>query len=210
MSVNDGLIRIMVVDDHALIRAGVADLIANQPDLTLVGEAGSGREAVELYRSAKPDVTLMDLQMPDMDGIEATQRIRQDFPSARIVILTTYDGDALARRALKAGAQGYVLKSLFRTDLLAIVRAVHQGQKIVGADVAAQLATHVAGDQLTAREIQVLESIAAGFSNKVVGNRLFINEETVKGHVKRILAKLDARDRTHAVTIAIKRGIIRL
>lgn len=203
-------IRIMVADDHPLIRRGVADLIANQPDLALVAEVENGREAVDAFRATRPDVTLMDLQMPEMDGIEATTLIRAQFPSARIIILTTYDGDMLARRALQAGAQAYVLKSLIRTDLLTIVRSIHQGRKHVGAEVASQLAQHVTGDLLSVREVQVLELIAGGNANKVIGSLLAINEETVKGHVKKILSKLDAHDRTHAVTIGVKRGIIRL
>jgi DNA-binding NarL/FixJ family response regulator len=203
-------IRILAVDDHPLIRRGVIDLIADETDLTLVAEASSGREAIEQFRATRPDVTLMDLQMPDMDGIEATAAIRAEFSHAKIVILTTYDGDVRAHRALSAGAQAYVLKSLVRTDLVEIIRSVHHGRMHVQSDVAAQLANHVAGEMLTVREVQVLELIAAGNSNRRVADQLFLNEETVKGYVKHILGKLEARDRTHAVTIGLRRGIIKL
>jgi DNA-binding NarL/FixJ family response regulator len=200
----------MAVDDHPLILSGVRDLIANHPDLTLVGEATSAREAIARYRELEPDVTLMDLQMPVMDGIEATIAIRAEYPNAKMIVLTTYDGDVRVHRALKAGAQAYVLKTLIRTDLLNIVRAVHQGLKHVQPDVAIQLASHAAGEMLSLREVQVLELIAAGNSNKLIGAQLFINEETVKGYIKRIFSKLQARDRTHAVMIGLRRGIIRM
>jgi DNA-binding NarL/FixJ family response regulator len=203
-------IRILCVDDHPLIRRGVTDLIANESDLCLIAEAASGREAIEKHRVHLPDITLMDLQMPDIDGIDATIAIRSEQPSAKIIMLTTYDGDVRAHRALKAGAQAYVLKSLIRTDLLEIVRAVYRGHKHVATDIAAQMAHHVSDDMLSIREIQVLELIALGNSNRVIGTQLFINEETVKGHVKRILSKLEAKDRTHAVTIGLKRGILRI
>jgi DNA-binding NarL/FixJ family response regulator len=203
-------IRIMAVDDHPLILSGVRDLIANHPDLVLVGEATSAQEAIARYRELRPDVTLMDLQMPVMDGIEATTAIRAEFPNAKMIVLTTYDGDVRVHRALKAGAQAYVLKTLIRTDLLNIVRAVYQGLKHVQPDVAIQLASHAAGEMLSLREVQVLELIAAGNSNKLIGAQLFINEETVKGYIKRIFSKLQARDRTHAVMIGLRRGIIRM
>jgi len=200
----------LAVDDHPLILNGVRDLIANHSDLILVGEATSAPEAVGKFRELRPDVTLMDLQMPVMDGIEATTIIRAEFPNAKVIVLTTYDGDVRVHRALKAGAQAYVLKTLIRTDLLNIVRAVHQGSKHVQPDLAIQLASHAAGEMLSLREVQVLELIAAGNSNKLIGAQLFINEETVKGYVKRIFSKLQARDRTHAVMIGLRRGIIRM
>ena len=203
-------IRILAVDDHPLILNGVRDLIANHQDLVLVGEASTAKDAIEKYRGLRPDVTLMDIQMPIMDGIEATIAIRREFPTAKLIMLTTYDGDVRVHRALKAGAQAYVLKTLIRTELLTIVRAVHQGLKHVQPDLAIELASHAGGDMLSQREVQVLELIAAGNSNKIIGARLFINEETVKGYIKRIFGKLQARDRTHAVMIGLRRGIIRM
>lgn len=203
-------IRVLSVDDHPLLREGIAALVANQDDMTLVGEAANGREAVEQFRTLHPDVTLMDLQMPEMSGIDAIIAIRGECPDARIIVLTTYDGDVLARRALKAGAQAYVLKGLVRKDLLETIRAVHAGKKRIHPDVASHLADHTADDALTAREIEVLALIAAGNPNKLVADRLSIAEETVKGHVKNILSKLGANDRTHAVTLGLKRGIIEL
>jgi DNA-binding NarL/FixJ family response regulator len=203
-------IRILVADDHPLLREGVAALIASEPDLLLVAVAADGREAIEQFRATRPDVTLMDLQMPNMSGIDAVISIRNEWPDARIIVLTTYAGDALALRALKAGAQAYVLKGMVRKELLETIRAVHQGQKRVQPDVAMQIASHTAEASLSPRELAVLELIAAGHSNKAIGSRLSINEETVKGHVKNILAKLGARDRTHASTLAFRRGIIQL
>jgi DNA-binding NarL/FixJ family response regulator len=203
-------VRIMVVDDHPLLREGVAALIATEPDLQLVAMAADGREAIEQFRATRPDVTLMDLQMPNMSGIDAVISIRNEWPDARIIVLTTYAGDALALRALKAGAQAYVLKGMVRKELLETIRAVHQGQKRVQPDVAMQIASHTAEAPLSARELEVLELIGAGHSNKAIGSRLAINEETVKGHVKNILAKLGARDRTHAATMAFRRGILQL
>src|SRR5579871_4555327 len=203
-------IRIMVVDDHPLLREGVAALIETEPDLELVSMAADGREAIEQFRTTRPDVTLMDLQMPNMSGIDAVISIRNEWPEARIIVLTTYAGDALALRALKAGAQAYVLKGMVRKELLETIRAVHQGQKRVQPDVAMQIASHTADASLSARELEVLELIAGGYSNKAIGSRLSINEETVKGHVKNILAKLGARDRTHAATMAFRRGILQL
>jgi DNA-binding NarL/FixJ family response regulator len=203
-------IRVLTVDDHALIREGVAALIANQKDMRLVGEASNGREAIEQFRTHRPDVTLMDLQMPEMNGIDALIAIRSEFPEARIIVLTTYAGDALCKRAMKAGAQAYILKGNVRKDLLDTIRAVRAGKKILHAEVAAELATHAADDSLSEREIEVLSLIAAGNSNKLVADQLAISEDTVKGHVKNILSKLGVNDRTHAVTAALKRGIIEL
>ena len=207
---NPSLIRILLADDHPLLRDGVAGLVADQPDMELVGEASSGGEAIEQFRKHRPDVTLMDLQMPEMNGIDAILAIRGEFPEARIVVLTTYTGDAQILRALKAGAQAYLLKSMLRRELLDTIRAVHKGQRRIPPEVAVQLGEHTADDSLTSREIEVLRLIAAGKANKLVASDLSITEETVKGHVKSILSKLGASDRTHAVTIALKRGIIEL
>jgi len=204
------VIRILSVDDHPLLRAGIGALIATQPDMQLVGEASSGREAVQLHRDLNPDVTLMDLQMPDMSGLDAIIAIKTENPTARIIVLTTYSGDALAQRALKAGAQAYVLKSLVRTEMLNTIRVVYEGEKRIQADVAAEIAKHTADAALTTREIEVLRLVASGHANKEISARLSINEETTKSHVKNILAKLGAKDRTHAVSLGLKRGIISL
>ena len=204
------LIRVLAVDDHPLLREGIAALISNQSDMELVAEASNGREAVEQFRKHRPDITLMDLQMPEMGGIDAMGAIRGEFPDARIIVLTTYVGDVQVLRALKAGARAYLLKSLLRKELLETIRAVHSGQKRMPAEVAAEIAEHAADDSLTSREIEVLRLIAEGNANKEIAAQLSITEETVKGHVKNILAKLAAHDRTHAVTIGLKRGIIDL
>jgi DNA-binding NarL/FixJ family response regulator len=193
-----------------MLREGIAALVASQPDMKLVAEASTGREAVEQFRKHKPDLTLMDLQMPEMDGIEAMAAICSEFPDARIIVLTTYKGDVQVLRALKAGARAYLLKGLLRKELLETIRAVHAGQKRIPAEIAAELADHAVDDALTAREIDVLRLIALGNANKLVADQLGITEDTVKGHVKNILSKLGASDRTHAVTIALKRGIIEL
>ena len=203
-------IRIMTVDDHPLLREGVGALIASQSDMLLVAEASNGRDAVEQFRSHRPDITLMDLQMPDMSGIDAIIAIRSEFRDARIIVLTTYAGDELCRRALQAGAQAYILKGNVRTDLLDTIRAVRTGKKFIHAEVAAELASHATDDALTAREVKVLSLIAAGNSNKLIADQLAISEDTVKGHVKSILSKLGVNDRTHAVTVGLKRGIIEL
>jgi DNA-binding NarL/FixJ family response regulator len=203
-------IRILSVDDHPLLREGIAALIVNQNDMKLIAQASNGHEAIEQFRLHRPDVTLMDLQMPDMNGIDAIIAITSEFPGARFIVLTTYAGDVLAQRALKAGAQAYVLKGLVRKDLLDTIRGVHAGKKHISPEIAAQLADHVADDSLTAREIEVLRLIAAGDANKLIADQLSITEETVKSHVGKILSKLGATDRTHAVTIGLKRGIIEL
>jgi len=203
-------IRILSVDDHALLRGGIAALIGTQPDMKVVAEAATGREAVQLFRTHRPDVTLMDIQMPEVDGIDALMAIRSEFPDARVIVLTTYSGDVQAMRALKAGAQAYLLKSLLQKELLDTIREVHAGRKRIGPEVAAQLANHAVDDALTPREVAVLQLIAAGNSNKIIADRLVLSEDTVKGHVKNILSKLGANDRTHAVTIGLKRGIISL
>lgn len=203
-------IRIALVDDHPILRQGIAALISDQPDLQLVGQASNGLEAIEQFRLHRPDVMLMDLQMPGMNGIDAMSAIRGEFPDARFVVLTTYTGDVQIVRALKAGARAYLLKSLLHRELLDTIRSVHAGNKRIPPEIAAELADHAADDQLTAREIEVLRLIAAGSANKIVADHLSITEETVKAHVKNILSKLDANDRTHAVTIGLKRGIIEL
>jgi len=203
-------IRVLSVDDHPLLREGVAALLAGQPDLTLVAEASNGREAIDQFRKHRPDITLMDLQMPEMDGVDAMSAICREFPSARIIVLTTYVGDALVLRALKAGARAYLLKSLLRKELLETIRLVHAGQKRILPVVAAELAERAKDDALSPGELDVRRLIAGGNANKAIASQLAITEETVKGHVKNILAKLTASDRTHAVTIALKRGIIDL
>ena len=203
-------IRIFAVDDHPVVRQGIAGLIGIQPDMVLVGEASNGRDAIQQFRMHRPDVTLMDLQMPEMNGIDALIAIRSEFPEARIIMLTTYAGDALCKRAMKAGAQAYILKGNVRKDLLETIRTVRAGKKFIHAEVAAELASHAADDGLSEREIEVLSLIAAGNSNKLVADQLAISEDTVKGHVKSILSKLGVNDRTHAVTAALKRGIIEL
>ena len=203
-------IRILVVDDHPLLREGIAALLENQPDMKLVAEASTGREAIEQFRVHHPDVTLMDLQMPEMNGVDAMIAICGEFPAAKIIVLTTYAGDVQVMRALKAGARAYLLKSLLRKELLETIRAVHAGQKRIIAEVASGLAEHATDDALSNREIEVLRAISNGNANKEIAAQLLITEETVKGHIKNILAKLGANDRTHAVTIGLKRGIIEL
>jgi DNA-binding NarL/FixJ family response regulator len=204
------VIRILTVDDHQLLREGIAAVIEGQDDMSVVGEAASGYEAIENFRRLRPDVTLMDLRMPEMSGIQAIATIRNEFPNARIIVLTTYAGDAQAAAALKAGAAGYLLKNLVRKDLIETIRAVHAGKRRVPVEIATQIAEHVADDALTQREIEVLRRVAAGKSNKLIAAELDISEGTVKTHMKSILPKLDASDRTHAVMIALKRGILDL
>jgi DNA-binding NarL/FixJ family response regulator len=204
------LSRILTVDDHPLLRKGIAALVNGETDLKLVAEASNGNEAIEAFRSHRPDVTLMDLQMPEMDGIDAIDRIRGEFPEARIIVLTTYSGDSQVLRALKAGARGYILKGHVHKELLEAIRAVHAGKKRIPQEIAAELADHAGDDALSEREIEVLRLIGAGNSNKLIADQLSISEATVKSHVTNILSKLGANDRTHSVTIALKRGIIEL
>jgi DNA-binding NarL/FixJ family response regulator len=210
MSTGTSLIRILAVDDHPMLREGIASLVASQSDMELVAEASTGREALEQFRKHRPNLTLMDLQMPDMDGIEAMVAICSEFPEARIIVLTTFKGDVKILHALKAGARAFLLKGLLQKELLETIRAVHAGQRRIPPEVAAELADHTIDDALTTREIDVLRLIAGGNSNKLIADQLSITEETVKGYVKNILSKLGASDRTHAVTIALKRGIIDL
>jgi DNA-binding NarL/FixJ family response regulator len=204
------LIRILTVDDHPLLRKGIAALVNAEPDMKLIAEASNGKEAIEAFRSNRPDITLMDLQMPEMDGLEAVETIRGEFPDARIIVLTTYSGDTQVLRALKGGARGYMLKGNVHRELLEAIRAVDAGQKRIPPELAAELADHATDDALTARELDVLRLIAAGNSNKDIAGHLTIGEATVKSHVTNILAKLGANDRAHAVTIGLKRGIIDL
>jgi DNA-binding NarL/FixJ family response regulator len=199
---------VLCVDDHPLLREGIAALIGNQTDMQLVAEASNGREALAQFRQHRPDVTLMDLQMPEMSGIDAISAIRGEFPEARIIMLTTHAGDVQISRALKAGARAYLLKGSLRKELLETIRAVHAGQKRLSSEVAAEIAEHVTDDALTPREVDVLRLVAGGNANKEIAAKLSLTEETVKSHVKKILAKLGANDRTHAVAIGLKRGII--
>jgi DNA-binding NarL/FixJ family response regulator len=210
MSNGTGVIKVLSVDDHPLIREGIAGLIAVQPDMSLVAEATNGREAVQQFRAHRPDVTLMDLQMPEMHGLEAISTIRSEFPDAKIVVLTTYKGDVQVLHALKAGARAYLLKDTLHRELLETIRAVHAGKKSISAEVSFQLAEHTTDDALTPGEIRVLRLIAAGNANKVIAAQLSLSEETVKGRVRNILSKLGAKDRTHAAMIGLKRGIIEL
>jgi DNA-binding NarL/FixJ family response regulator len=203
-------IRILTVDDHPLLREGIAALVNAESDMKLVAEASNGEEAIKQFRLHRPDVTLMDLQMPALNGIEAVARIRAEFPDARIIVLSTYTGDVQALRALKAGARAYILKGHVHRELLEAIRAVHAGKKRIPTEIAAELADHAAENELSSREIEVLRLIASGNTNKLIADQLSIREETVKSHVTNILSKLGANDRTHAVTIGLRRGIIDL
>ena len=210
MSDGSAQIRILAVDDHVLIREGIAVLVGTQPDMTLVAEASNGREAIQQFRTHRPDITLMDLQMPEMNGFDAIVAILGEFPDAKIVVLTTYKGDVQILRALKAGAQGYLLKTTFHKELVQTIRAVHAGRKALSPEASYEVAEHATDDALTPAEISVLRLIAAGNANKQIADQLSITEETVKSRVKSILSKLGANDRTHAAMIGLKRGIIGL
>ena len=208
MTERSGLIRILAVDDHPLVRKGIIGLVADEPDMTTVAEASNGREAIQQFRIHRPDVTLMDLQMPEMNGLDAIMAIRGEFSEARIIVLTTYTGDVQVLRALKAGARAYLLKTLLHKELLETIRAIHAGRKTVSPEISYQLVEHANDDALTPGEISVLHLIAEGNANKQIADRLSIAEETVKGRVKSILSKLGANDRTHAAMIGLRRGII--
>ncbi len=208
MSTQPNPIRILAADDHPLLRQGIAGLIADQPDMTMVAEAANGREAIQQFRTHRPDITLMDIQMPEMNGLDAMIAIRNEFPEARIIVLTTYSGDVQVLRALKAGARAYLLKNSLHKELLDTIRAVHAGKKTLSPDASFQLAEHATDDALTPAEIAVLRLIAQGNANKQIADQLSVTEETVKGRVKNILSKLGANDRTHAAMIGLKRGII--
>lgn len=210
MTADSSPIRILAVDDHPLVRSGISGLVAGQPDMKLLGEASNGREAIQQFRVHRPDVTLMDLQMPEMNGVDATIAILGEFPDARIIVLTTYAGDTQVRRVLQAGARAYLLKNTLHKELLDTIRAVHAGRKTISPEVSFELAEHATDDPLTPAEIAVLRLIAAGNANKQIADQLSISEDTVKGRVKNILSKLGANDRTHAAMIGIKRGIIEL
>jgi DNA-binding NarL/FixJ family response regulator len=210
MKMQSSSIRIMCVDDHPFMREGIAAYILNAADMQLVAEAANGREAIELFRTLRPDVTLMDLRLPDISGVEALLAIRKEFGQARIIMLTTFEGDEDIRRALEAGAQAYLLKTMPRSELLEAIRKVHAGNRYVPPEVAAQLAQHLGQHPLSRREIEVLEKIADGNRNIDIAATLFISEETVKGHIKHIMEKLGTNDRTEAVAIGVRRGIIRL
>jgi DNA-binding NarL/FixJ family response regulator len=210
ISTGKSQIRVLAVDDHALVREGIASLVGVQPDMVLVGEASNGREAIQQFRMLHPDVALMDLQMPEMNGIEALIAIRNEFPDAKVIVLTTYTGDVQILRALKAGAQAYLLKNTLHKELLETIRAVHAGKRSLSPEASYEIAEHATDDALTPAEIAVLRLIAAGNANKQIADQLSITEETVKSRVKNILSKLGANDRTHAAMIGLKRGIIEL
>lgn len=203
----DRRVRVMTVDDHPLLREGIAAVLEGSREARLVAEASNGREAVEQFRAHRPDVTLMDLKMPEVDGIDAIRQIRREFPGARVIVLTTYGGDTDALHALRAGAQGYLLKSALRKELVEAILGVHAGRRYIPADVARAIAEHVADSELSLRELEVLRHVAAGNSNKIVAGMLGVSEDTIKAHMKRIMEKLDARDRTHAVSLASQRRL---
>ena len=207
---SDPAIRILCVDDHPLMREGITAVIQNEPDMLVVGEASTGQEALHEFRKHRPDITLMDLRLPDMSGIDALIAIRAEYVAARVIMLTTFEGDAEIQRALQAGARGYMLKSMPRKRLAEMIRKVHTGAKSIPPEIAAHLAEHLGDELLTRREVDVLQKMASGNRNRDIAEQLFISEETVKGHVKHIMEKLNASDRTEAVAIAVRRGIIQL
>ncbi|HAE27594.1 MULTISPECIES: response regulator [Hyphomonas] len=210
MSAPGAPIRLLVVDDHAVVRDGISAIVAGEADISIAGLAENGEEAVAAFADLKPDIVLMDLQMPVMDGIDAITRIRERAPGARVIVLTTYEGDVQAVRALKAGASGYLLKSSLRKEMIDAIRAVHGGRRYVLAEVAQEIAVHSADEQLTEREITVLSMVAGGNANKVIARELSLSEDTIKAHLRSIFSKLDVNDRTQAVTVALRRGIIAL
>ena len=203
-------IRVFSVDDHPLLREGIAALVNNQPDMVVAGEAATGAEAIRLFKQLQPDVTLLDLRLPDTSGIDILIAIRTEFPDARIIMLTTFEGDVEIHRALQAGARGYLLKNMPPSELLEVIRQVHAGKKRIPPAIASQLAEHMSDETLTEREVEVLREVAGGNKNRDIANKLFISEETVKVHIKHIMEKLGAADRTQAVTIGVRRGIIQL
>ena len=206
--VKENQIKILTVDDHPFLRQGIVAIINEEQDMVVVGEASHGLEAIEVFRKCQPDVTLMDLQLPELNGIDATIAIREEHPGARVIVLTTYEGDVRVRRALTAGAAGYLLKNMIRKELIEAIRAVHAGKKYIPPQIAAEVAEHYEADDLSAREIEVLRAVAEGKSNKIIADQLSITETTVKAHMKSILLKLGASDRTHAVVIATNRGFL--
>lgn len=206
----DGIITVLCADDHPLVRKGIAWILAKEPDMKLVGEASTGREALELFRALQPDVTLIDLRMPDMDGVQATEAILQEFPRARIIAVTSYNGDQEIYRTLKAGAQGYLLKEMVHTEIVRAIRTVHLGKRLIPAEVTERLSQYLPQPALSPREAEVLSFVAKGLSNREVAEQLGTSEGTIRIHVQHILSKLNAGDRTHAVTIALERGILRL
>ena len=203
-------IRIFSVDDHPLLREGIAALVNNQPDMVIAGEASTGSEALQLFKEVQPDITLLDLRLPDISGIDILIALRSEYPEARVIMLTTFEGDVEIHRALQAGARGYLLKNMPPAELLDVIRQVHAGKKRIPAAIASQLAEHMSDETLTAREVEVLRAVAGGNKNRDIANKLFISEETVKVHIKHIMEKLGASDRTQAVTIGVRRGIIQL
>lgn len=210
MTLDVAPIRVLVADDHAALRDGVAAIVSNEPDITIAGEAANGEEAIAAFRTLRPDIMLLDLQMPVLGGLDVIKAVRDEFAGARIVVLTTYEGDVQALRALKAGASGYLLKTSLRKELLEAIRVVHAGRRYVLAEVAQEIAIHAAEDPLTTREVEILEMVADGSANKVIARRLSLSEDTVKAHLRAVYSKLDVNDRTQAVTVALRRGIIAL
>ena len=210
MTLDTAPIRVLVADDHAALREGITAIVSNEPDITIAGEAANGEEAIAAFRVLRPDIMLLDLQMPVLGGLEVIKAVREEFSGARIVVLTTYEGDVQALRALKAGASGYLLKTSLRKELLDAIRVVHAGRRYVLAEVAQEIAIHAAEDPLTTREVEILVMVADGNANKVIARRLSLSEDTVKAHLRSVFSKLDVNDRTQAVTVALRRGIIAL